>query len=231
MFPIMFHLIATIAGLVEGLRQVILRAAPIVAAPARPTWVGPERRWIMPPHADLPLLPGPVWSLVWNRLSRLQSRLARLYDRWQTNTLPRPRPKRATTQRPDSARKPPPQVSEFPHPGTPLVDSPRRLPEGHGWVVKRIPEAGPSSGALHDVLQHPHTREFVEAAPQAARLLRPLCRMLAVDQPAWLTLPPRPRKPRKPPSPPPISSCARTRPPPRATGSKNTAARARSLSR
>jgi hypothetical protein len=79
-----------------------------------------------------------------------------------------------------------------------LVDAPKRLPRGHGWVVKRIPEAGPSAGALHDLLQDPHAREFVQAAPQAARLLRPLCQMLAVDQPHWLKLPPRPRAPRKP---------------------------------
>ena len=197
MFPAMHPFITTIAALIGGLCRAIAHAAPIVAAPARPTWAGPERRWIMPPHADLPLLPGPVWSLVWYRLSRLQSRLSRLYARWQSNTLPKPRIRKATTRR-DSAQMPPQRISEFPHPGTPLVDAPKRLPEGHGWVVKRIPEAGPSAGALHDLLQQPHTRDFVQAAPQAARLLRPLCRMLAIDQPDWLKLPPRPRAPRKP---------------------------------
>ena len=193
----MHPFITTIAALIGALCRAIAHAAPIVAAPARPTWGGPERRWIMPPHADLPLLPGPVWSLVWYRLSRLQSRLSRLYARWQSNTLPKPRIRKATTRR-DSAQTPPQRISEFPHPGTPLVDAPKRLPEGHGWVVKRIPEAGPSAGALHDLLQQPHTQDFVQAAPQAARLLRPLCRMLAVDQPLWLKLPPRPRRPRKP---------------------------------
>jgi hypothetical protein len=80
----------------------------------------------------------------------------------------------------------------------PLVDAPTRLPRGHGWVTRRIPEAGPSAGALHDLLQQPNTRDFVQAAPQAARLLRPLCRALGVDQTAWLKLPHRPRAPRKP---------------------------------
>ena len=192
----MFHLIATITGLIQGLRQAVLRAAPALAAPAQPVWGGPDRRWIMPPHADLPLLPGPVWTLLWLRLQRLQSRLTRLYDRWQSNTLPKPRVR--TTTRRESVRPPPPQIPEFPHPGTPLVDAPARLPTGHGWVVHRLPEAGPSAGRLHDMLQDPHTRDFVAAAPQAARLLRPLCRMLAVDQPAWLKLPPRPRRARTP---------------------------------
>jgi hypothetical protein len=185
-----------ITGLIQGLRRVIARAAPVVSAPARPIWAGPEVRWIIAPHGDLPLLPGPVWTLLWFRLERLGNRLTRLYDRWQQGTLPKPRPK--TTQRPSSVRNPAPQIPEFPHPGTRLVDAPARLPQGRGWITRRIPEAGPSAGALHDLLQQPHARDFVQAAPQAARLLRPLCHALGIDQPAWLKLPPRPRKPRKP---------------------------------
>ena len=185
-----------ITGLIQGLRRVIARAAPVVSAPARPIWAGPELRWIMAPHGDLPLLPGPVWTLLWFRLERRGNRLTRLYDRWQQGTLPKPRPK---TIRPKSAQKPtPPQIPELPAPGMPLVESPPRLPRGRGWIIRRIPEAGPSAGALHDLLQQADIRTFIEAAPQAARLLRPLCHALAVDQPAWLQLPPRPRKPRKP---------------------------------
>jgi hypothetical protein len=192
----MIQLSLLLTGLIQGLRRVIARAAPVVSAPARPIWAGPEVRWIMAPHGDLPLLPGPVWTLLWFRLERLGNRLTRLYERWQQGTLPTPRPK--TTNRPKSVRKPPPQIPEFPHPGTALVDSPTRLPRGRGWIIRRIPEAGPSAGALHDLLQQPDTRDFIEAAPQAARLLRPLCHGLGIDQPAWLKLPPRPRKPRKP---------------------------------
>jgi hypothetical protein len=151
----------------------------------------------MAPHGDLPLLPGPVWTLLWFRLERLGNRLARLHERWRTNTLPTPRPK--TTTRPNSVRKPPPQIPEFPAAaGTKLVDAPTRLPRGRGWIVKRIPDSGPSAGALHDLLQQADTRTFIEAAPQAARLLRPLCHALGLDQPEWLKLPPRPRPPRKP---------------------------------
>ena len=185
-----------ITGLIQGLRRVIARAAPVVSAPARPIWAGPEQRWIIAPHGDLPLLPGPVWTLLWFRLERLANRLTRLYDRWQTNTLPKPR---KTTQRPKTAQRPtPPQIPELPAPGMPLVAAPTRLPQGRGWVTRRIPEAGPSAGQLHDLLQQPSIQDFVQAAPQAGRLLRPLCHALGVDQPAWLKRPPRPRTPRKP---------------------------------
>ena len=184
-----------LTGLIQGLRRVITRAAPVVSAPARPIWAGPERRWIMAPHGDLPLLPGPIWTLLWLRLHRLNNRLARLYERWQTNTLPTPR---KPTQRPKTLRPTPPQIPELPAPGMPLVDAPTRLPSGRGWITRRIPEAGPSAGQLHDLLQHPYTQDFVQAAPQAARLLRPLCHALGIDQPAWLQRPPRPRTARKP---------------------------------
>jgi hypothetical protein len=185
-----------ITGLIQGLRRVIARAAPFVSAPARPIWAGPEQRWIIAPHGDLPLLPGPIWTLLWFRLERVANRLTRLYEQWQQGTLPKPRP---TTQRPKTVQKPtPPQIPEFPHPGATLVDSPSRLPRGRGWITRRIPEAGPSAGALHDLLQQPNIQDFVQAAPQAARLLRPLCHALGVDQPAWLQRPPRPRRLGKP---------------------------------
>jgi len=191
----MIQLSLLITGLIQGLRRVIARAAPVVSAPARPIWAGPEVRWIIAPHGDLPNLPGPVWPLLWFRLDRLANRLIRLYGHWQQGTLPKPRP---TTQRPKTARNPPPQIPELPAPGMPLVEAPKRLPRARGWITRRIPEAGPSAGALHDLLQTTNIQDFVQAAPQAARLLRPLCHALGVDKPAWLKLPPRPRTPRKP---------------------------------
>ncbi len=193
----MIHLPLLLTGLIQGLRRVITRAAPVVSTPARPIWAGPEQRWIMAPHGDLPLLPGPIWTLLWFRLERTANRVRRLYERWQQGTLPKPRPK---TARPKATQRPaPPQIPEFPGTaGMSLVDAPPRLPRGRGWITRRIPEAGPSAGALHDLLQQADTRDFVQAAPQAARLLRPLCHALGLDQPSWLKLPPRPRKPRKP---------------------------------
>ena len=195
----MIHLGNILTGLIQALRAVVAARAPALSVPARPIYVRHEHRWEMPRFAHLPVLPGPVWTLLWLRLNRLQSRLVRLYDRWQAGTLPKPRAKSTRSQ--DSARTPRPalpQIPQLPCPGFPLVDSPRRLPRGHGWVAKRCPQAGPSAGYLEHLLQQPETRDFVAAAPQAARYLRPLCTALAVEQPAWLKLPPRPRKPRKP---------------------------------
>jgi hypothetical protein len=190
-----------ITSLIQGLRRVIARAAPVVSAPARPIWAGPELRWIIAPHGDLPLLPGPVWTLLWLRLHRLNNRLTRLYERWQQGTLPTPRPStpHPSIQRPKAVQKPtPPQIPELPAPGMPLVEAPLCLPRGRGWIIRRIPESGPSAGQLHDLLQTSDIQDFVQAAPQAARLLRPLCHALGVDQPAWLQRPPRPRTTRKP---------------------------------
>jgi hypothetical protein len=53
---------------------------------------------------------------------------------------------------------------------------------------------------LEVVLQSPDMAELLAAAPQAARVLRPLCRALALD---WPQSPPKPEKiktirPRKP---------------------------------
>ncbi|MBN9563692.1 MAG: hypothetical protein J0H14_23665 [Alphaproteobacteria bacterium] len=58
---------------------------------------------------------------------------------------------------------------------------------------------------LQALLEDPEMREFLAAAPQAGRILRPLWRKLSPDVlPDILRLPPRPRKPRppRPPKPP-----------------------------
>ena len=192
----MIHLGNLLIGLIEGLRRIVAAAAPAVAVPARPIYANGADGWVMPPHAHLPILPGPVWSLLWLRLHRLSSRLTRLYTLWLAGTLPTPRPKSAT-RGPQAAPALPAQIPQLPCPGAPLAAAPARLPRGHGWVLRRIPAAGPSAGWLHELLQHDHTRDFVAAAPQAARLLRPLCRALAVEQPDWLKRPVRPPAPRK----------------------------------
>ena len=194
----MFHIAAIIAELIQGLCDLVSKAAPSLAAPARPVYAGAKAGWVMPPNSHLPRLPGPIWSLLWFRLHRLANRLTRLHDRWQAGTLPKPRVRPASATPRTTPRQPPARIPTFPMPGTPLVDPPARLPRGHGWVLKRLPHCAEQSGRLHDLLQRAETRRFVEDAPQAARLLRPLCRALGVDQPDWLRLPKRPRRPRPP---------------------------------
>jgi len=193
----MIHLGPLLHHIIQAVRSLVASAAPALVAPARPVYRGAREGWVYPPHTLLPRFPGPVWSLLSFRLDRLAVRLQRLYDRWLANTLPSPRPRRPrpATPRPKAA---PARIPELPIPGVGLADAPARLPRGHGWVLRRIPEVGSESGRLHEALQNPHSRAFVEAAPQAARLLRPLCRALGVDLPDWLRLPPRPRRTRKP---------------------------------
>ena len=77
-----------------------------------------------------------------------------------------------------------------------------RFPGFRGIVVDligtgRAPIDGPS---LQDLLQDPALPGYVQACPALARRLRPLCRLVAVDIPAWLRPPPRPRRPRATPA-------------------------------
>ena len=58
--------------------------------------------------------------------------------------------------------------------------------------------AGLAHFQLNAFLERPDLPAFLAAVPQAGRYLRPLCRLLAVPQPEFLALPPRPRRTRPP---------------------------------
>ena len=47
--------------------------------------------------------------------------------------------------------------------------------------------------------EHPEMRAFVAEAPQAGRMLRPICEMVGLKPPEWLMLPKRVRKKKEPP--------------------------------
>ena len=73
-----------------------------------------------------------------------------------------------------------------------------RFPGFRGIVVDligtgRAPIDGPS---LQDLLQDPALPGYVQACPALARRLRPLCRLVGAEIPAWLRAPKRPRRPR-----------------------------------
>ncbi len=99
--------------------------------------------------------------LLWSRLRRTVQRFVDLAGRYRAGTLRAPRP-----YSPAPGRRPPP-------PG-PL------LPRRFGWLVARVPEAAIYGEYLRQMLADPEMASLLEAAPQASRLLRPLCRMLAV---------------------------------------------------
>ena len=176
----MFNIAARIAWIATHLRNAIGVFAAREARAHQVTWLGNRAYVPVTQPNQPPKLPDQIWLLLWNRLGRWANRFNTLYDRWRSNTLP---PQRTPRPRPQTVQ--PPQETP----------PPVRLPSAHGWAGRRIPEAAPSAGQLEYLLQDPDTRALTEAAPQAGRLLRPLCRALGITQPAWLRLPSRPRRP------------------------------------
>ena len=155
-----------------------------LASPPQPVHLG-QRSYvpILPPE-PLPRLPPALWNLFLARLQRSAARIAVLYAQWRAGTL---QPPRIRAPRPKSAPRPPAP----------------RLPRAHAWANRRARELAAPAGMLHMLLQEQDGRDFLAAVPRAARLVRPLCRALGVDQPRWLRLPaparaPRPPKPRAP---------------------------------
>jgi hypothetical protein len=73
--------------------------------------------------------------------------------------------------------------------------SPYRLPRKFGLLIRLMPGSAACFGSqLQHFLAEPETTALLEAAPQAGRLFRPLCRMLAIPVPPSLRLPPRPAR-------------------------------------
>ena len=72
------------------------------------------------------------------------------------------------------------------------------LPRRFGWlVVAGKHEAAGYASQLEHLLAEPEMAALLDAAPQARRILRPLCRALAIAL-TWTVTPKRPAKPRTP---------------------------------
>lgn len=100
--------------------------------------------------------------LVQTRLSRAMTRFAALVAQWRAGTLPQPRASRAGQTR---------THAPSPH-----------LPAEHGWLVGMVGyQAAGCAGHLQNLLHTDEMAEFLAAAPQALRILRPLRRMLGID--------------------------------------------------
>ncbi len=140
--------------------------------------------------------------LLWSRLRRTAERFARLAAKVHAGTLPPPR-----------------RRLRSPRPARP---QPLRLPRGVAWLLRRLPQAAAAASQLQHLLADPAMADLLAAAPQAGRLLRPLCQMLGVRPPPARSLssgrkqagpvgPPPPVRPAAPSRP-----AFRPRPPPRA---------------
>ena len=149
-------------------------------------------------------------SQVYWRIARRIGRLDRLVQHWHAGTLPTPRIRAPRIRTPRPAEDSPAQT----RPAVP------RTPDSHAMLLRLAQPTAQYRGHLETFLERPDTRALVKAAPQAARILRPLCRILAIDLPEYLRLPPRqrpePRPPAnasaKPSSPPPPTSTDRPLP-------------------
>jgi hypothetical protein len=144
----------------------------------------------------------PLLVLVWFRLRRMLARLDRLAHRWQTGRL---RPARPRTR-----------PSRTPTPTHPAEASlPRRTPRGHAWLIRLHQPLAQFAPRVEAMLADPDISALCAAAPQARKLLRPLCRMFGLAPPPYLARPKRPTPPRQPrprtPTPPPFAEHAPSR--------------------
>ena len=138
-------------------------------------------------------LPGPFIVLVWSWLRRTARRFARLAAKVEAGTLPRRRRPAAHGKSRTLPADPPPDDPKRPRrPPRP------RLPRGFAWLPRLVPAASVSGSQLQHLLGTPEMAALLEAAPQAGRLLRPLCRMLGVRLTPALVRPHQPRPPARP---------------------------------
>ena len=124
---------------------------------------------------------GLLLILIYNRLGRMAKRWAVLAARAQAGPLPPPRLRAAAPRPPREPQR------TLPH---------RPLPQGFAWLIKLVPETVCFGEHLQHLLSDPELQALLRAAPQLGRLLRPLCRALAIRPDPALLPPPPPHRAR-----------------------------------
>ena len=103
---------------------------------------------------------------VWGRVARMRTRLERLVALWRAGKLPLPRV--ARVRQAAAERKPAGDKQVF--------------PTGRNWLSHRLGyEAVAYGSQLRHLLTEADCVAFLDACPQAGRILRPLLRMLSGD--------------------------------------------------
>ena len=170
--------------------------------------IGLLRKGMADPRARRPL-DQPRVLLLWNRLGRLAQRVAALIAlATQPGGLvtPPPRVRRKPAPPADRAAPSPDAASlgalaaQGAPPAPPPPSKPARLcfPRRPGWLCAVSIDTVAAGSQLQYLLNDPEMVALLAATPALVRLLRPLCRMLAVVVPGTPPAPERPRAPRAP---------------------------------
>ena len=105
---------------------------------------------------------------VWGRVARMRTRLERLVALWRSGTLPKARAPRGAGARVGDAR----------------ATQRLKFPTSQGWLSRKLGyEVVAFRSQLTHLLTEAECAAFLEACPQAGRVLRPLLRMLTFDPP------------------------------------------------
>ena len=178
--------------------------------------IGLLRKGMADPRARRPL-DQPRVLLLWNRLGRLAQRVAALIAlATQPGGLvaPPPRVRRKPAPPAERAAPDPDALPDAPSLGTlaapgatppsPSKPARPRFPRRPGWLCAVSIDTVAAGSQLQHLLNDPEMTALLAATPALVRLLRPLCRMLAVVVPGTPPAPERPRAPRapRPPRPP-----------------------------
>jgi hypothetical protein len=127
-----------------------------------------------------------AWA-VWNRVRLLGERFLAVAARARSARLhPRSHPPTPSAQPAPVIPRPLERDGPDKRPAPPAGPSAAGLPREFGWVRRVLPETAQFAGVLAWLLRDPETAALVEVAPEAGRILRPLCRLLGVRPPEFL---------------------------------------------
>ena len=153
-------------------------------------------------------LVAPWLALVWCKLRSTGARILRIAAALEAGTL------RLTPPRPLPPLPPLAPRTEDASPRPDHAKARRKeIPTGFGWLLRRVTALSFGRSQLEYLLAEPDMAELIQAAPQVAHHLRPVCRMLGVKPPPGL-FPARrpPRRTRPPAAPTPAPEIAKEKP-------------------
>jgi hypothetical protein len=119
---------------------------------------------------------------LWGRIARMRTRLERLVALWRAGKLRTPRAPRVPRVRGTAQTQ---------------ARTKQSFPTSVAWLTRKLGyEAAVFGGQLRHLLTDAECAAFLAAVPQAARILRPLLRMLSIDPLPEVILPLKPAAPK-----------------------------------